>query len=540
MYSAWVWLFGLGPLALIAIWVSPEALSRRPMVLARLSRSASISALVMAITAMACVWLLGPLGTPQDGLGQWLGFYLDRLSATMFALVSFIGSVVVSYSRNYLDGDPRHGQFLQRLSLTLGSVLFLIVSGTLVQFALAWIATSLSLQRLLLFYGNRQAAVLAARKKFFTSRLSDAALIGSFLVLYRALGSQDFGTLLASARQMPPQAPVAIQLASLLMVLAALLKSAQFPLHGWLIEVMETPTPVSALLHAGIINAGGFLILRFSTLVSHATVSLEVLTVFGAVTALFGSLVMLTQTSVKVSLAYSTIGQMGFMMMECGLGAFPAALLHIIGHSLYKAHAFLSSGSVIDLARAAWTPGPGGKPHPAREAVSVMLLLAAATAIGFAFGATLLNKPGVVTLAAIVLLGLTHLLSNAMDERLNAYVLLRTLGLAAVVAGSYFAIQNAMELLFRDVLPPTQALHGPLNLVIIGLVLTAFSITAIFQNQLGPLSQRPLWQAFYVHLSHGLYVNTLANRCALAFWPSRMADVSREMPPLLTREGVSS
>ncbi len=540
MNSAWVWLFGFGPLALFALWSSPEALSRRPMVLARLSCSASISALVMAIVALACVSMLGPLGTPQEGLGQWFGFYLDRLSATMFALVSFIGSVIVSYSRNYLDGDPRHGQFLQRLSLTLASVLFLIVSGTLMQFALAWIATSLSLQRLLLFYASRQAAVLAARKKFLTSRLSDAALVGAFLVLHQALGSQDFGTLLASAKEIPPRASGAIQMASLLMVLAALLKSAQFPLHGWIIEVMETPTPVSALLHAGIINAGGFLILRFSTLVSHAAVALEVLTVIGAVTALFGSLVMLTQTSVKVSLAYSTIGQMGFMMLECGLGAFPAALLHIIGHSLYKAHAFLSSGSVIDLARAAWTPGPGGRPHPARATVAVALLLAAVTTIGFAFGATLLSKPGVFTLAAIVLLGLTHLVSNAMDERLNPYVLLRTLGAALVVAGSYFAIQSTMEFLFRDVLPPTQALHGLLSLVIIGLVLTAFSITAIFQNQLGALAQRPFWQALYVHLSHGLYVNTFANRCALAFWPSRRAQASCEMPPLLAGKGAQS
>jgi NAD(P)H-quinone oxidoreductase subunit 5 len=509
------------------------------MEVARLARLASISALALTFVAATCVWALGPLGTPNEGMGQWFGLYLDRLSATMFVLVSFIGLIVVSYSRNYLDGDPRHGQFLQRLSLTLASVLFLIVSGTLVQFALAWIATSLSLHRLLLFYGNRQAAVLAARKKFFASRLSDAALIGSFLILHQALGSQDFGTLLVSVKQMPPHASVAIQVASLLMVLAALLKSAQLPLHGWLIEVMETPTPVSALLHAGIINAGGFLILRFSEIVSHSAGSLEVLTVVGAITALFGSLVMLTQTSVKVSLAYSTIGQMGFMMLECGLGAFPAALLHIIGHSLYKAHAFLSSGSVIDLARAAWTPGPGGKPHPARTAFAVVLLLAGVTGVGLAFGATILTQPGVFTLAAIVLLGLTHLVSNAMDERLNAYVMLRTLGIAIAVAVSYFAIQGVMELLFTGSLPPNEALRGPFDLIIIAVVLMAFSITTIFQNQLGGLAQRPFWQAFYVHLSHGLYVNTLANRWALRFWPMAKGQHSDETSPLLADKGVA-
>lgn len=538
MHSAWIWLFGFGHLALLAICFAPNALVHKPIALAGLTRLASIFTLLMALSTIPLVWTIGPVATPAEGLGQWFGLYLDRLSATIFVLVAFIGLVVVSYSRNYLDGDPRHGQFLQRLSLTLASALFLIVSSSFVQFAIAWIATSQSLQRLLLFYGHRQAAVLAARKKFFTSRLSDAALIGGFLILHQSFGAHDIPSLLAAAKQVPSRATGAIGAASLLLIVAALFKSAQFPLHGWLIEVMETPTPVSALLHAGIINAGGFLILRFSEVVSHADFALEILTVFGAVTALFGSLVMLTQTSVKVSLAYSTIGQMGFMMLECGLGAFPAALLHIIGHSLYKAHAFLSSGSVIDLARAAWTPGPGGKPHPARAAFAVTLLLAAAAAIGFAFSATLLSKPGVLTLAVIVLLGLTHLVSSAMDERLNAYVLLRTLGVAVAVAAFYFALQNALEHSFKDILPPTQALHGTVGLIIIGLVLMAFSITTICQNQLGPLAQQPFWQALYVHISHGLYVNTLANRCALAFWPSRNTPSPYDAPTLLGGKGV--
>ena len=140
--------------------------------------------------------------------------------------------------------------------------------------------------------------------------------------------------------------PLTIAAAALLAI-AALLKSAQFPTHGWLTEVMETPTPVSALLHAGVVNAGGFLLIRFADVMLQAPVVLAVLVMVGGFTALFGSLVMLTQSAVKTSLAWSTVAQMGFMILQCGLALFPIALLHIVAHSLYKAHAFLASGSAI-------------------------------------------------------------------------------------------------------------------------------------------------------------------------------------------------
>ena len=135
------------------------------------------------------------------------------------------------------------------------------------------------------------------------------------------------------------------------LVCGAMLKSAQFPFHSWLPDTMETPTPVSALMHAGIINAGGFLIVRLSPLVTLSPLSLHILAVVGAFTAIFASLVMMTQASVKRMLAFSTIAQMGFMMLQCGVGAFSIAVLHIVAHSLYKAHAFLSSGSVVSISK---------------------------------------------------------------------------------------------------------------------------------------------------------------------------------------------
>lgn len=522
MPSNLAWLILLGPLALATIGATPKPVAdRRPKTLARPAVAAAFLSLALAGCAAVAVALYGPLATPSVGVnGIGFGLYLDALSAVMLCLVAFVGLIVIVYSRNYVDGDPRHGRFTAGLCLTLAAVLVLIASGNLFQFALAWVATSLGLTRLLLFYRERPAAVLAARKKFIASRVGDLCLIAAIVLLHGAFGSLDYARLFAGLDAMHGATPDAVHAAALLLAVAALLKSAQFPLHGWLTEVMETPTPVSALLHAGIINAGGFLILRFADVIALSTPALDTLVVVGGVTALFGSVVMLTQTSVKVSLAYSTIAQMGFMMLQCGLGAFAAALLHIVAHSLYKAHAFLSSGSVIDLARASWSPSPGGGPHPARMALVVGLVLAVTLVIGTLFGATITAQPGVFALGAVVMLGLAHLIGQSLDERPSLHVIGRTAALAAVVAVAYFGLQLAVGHLLVGALPPVQALRGPLDLAIVGLVVLAFAAVTVFQSLLPGKAGEPRWQALYVHLANGLYVNTLANRLVLRFWPS--------------------
>jgi NAD(P)H-quinone oxidoreductase subunit 5 len=488
-----------------------------------LARYAALGTLGLALASLVIVSARGPFATEtlgQAGIG--VALYLDRLSALMFCLVAFIGVIVVNYSRNYLDGDPGQSRFIRWLCLTLGAVLFIIIAGNLALFTLAWIATSLGLHRLLVFYPERPAAILAARKKFIASRLGELCLIGAAILLYQSFGSLDYGRLFAGAQaQAAAGTPVGPHGAALLIIVTGLLKSAQFPLHGWLIEVMETPTPVSALLHAGIINAGGFLVVRFAHLIMLSTPALDVLAVVAGWTALFGSVVMLTQTSIKVSLAYSTIAQMGFMMLECGLGVFSAAVLHILTHSLYKAHAFLSSGSVIDIARASWTPSPGGKPHPARLAIAIAAVLGTALAVGSLFGATPSAKPGVLALGAVLLLGVIHLVANGLDERPNSFVVIRTVGLAIVVAVIYFGMQYAAERYLIGVLPASPALQGPLELAIIVGIVASFAAVTVLQTLLPRNSDEPRWEALYMPISHGLYVNTLANRLVLRVWPTR-------------------
>lgn len=457
-----------------------------------------------------------------DAGGIGISIHVDALGAIMLVLVSFVGLAVVRYSRNYLDGDPGHNRFTRWLVLTLAAVQTLMIAGNLAFLLLAWIAMSIGLGKLLLFYGDRPAAQRASRKKFVASRLGDLCLIIAAALLYARFGTLEIPDLLAAARQgATAYGGWQVTVAAFLIVTTATLKSAQLPLHGWLLEVMETPTPVSALLHAGIINAGGFLVLRLADVLLLAVPAMEVLAVIGGATALFGSLVMLTQTSVKVQLAYSTIAQMGFMLLQCGLGAFSAALLHIVAHSLYKAHAFLSSGSVMDLARASWTPSPGGQPHPARLVVALVAVIGLAVGMAAIFGLTPQTAPAKIALGCILLMGLVHLLAGSIDERPNAFVVARVAVTAAGVAALYFALQAAAELLLAGSVPVGHRVGGAAEVMIAALVVLSFAAVTVFQNQMMRRADAPFWLAAYVHLKNGLYLNTLANRLVLALWPAR-------------------
>ena len=528
MSDALIWFFAAGQLALALVGLMPKGLLSAPETVAQRARYAALLALVLALAALGLVLVKGSCHTPMAA--GYAGLQFDSLSSSIEVLVAFIGVIVVSYSHNYLAGDPRHADFLKRLCLTLAAVLHLIVAQSLPQFALAWIATSLCLHRLLVFYGERQPAVLAARKKFVVARLSDAALVGAFLILAHLFGSMDIARILAAASSRVPAASSgALDLAALLLALAALLKSAQFPMHGWLLEVMETPTPVSALLHAGIINAGGFLVLRFAPVFAHAAGALDLLLVVGGITALFGGLVMLTQTSIKVSLAYSTIGQMGFMMLECGLGAFAAAWIHIIGHSLYKAHAFLSAGSGVTRKGRNAANQPRRTPTPLGYAIGLSLGAVIVVGIGTVFGFSPLTAPGMLVLAGVTVLSLTQLFSAAapsFSPALFARLVIRACFLAVAV----FALEAAAARLLAPTLPAFLPLRGPFEAVSALLILAGFAIALLIQNSAVDAPHSRTLKALHAHLANGLYVNTLANRWAITLWPGA-APPPRVTPP---------
>jgi NAD(P)H-quinone oxidoreductase subunit 5 len=307
----------IAPLALIAAAiVAFTGPAFRPLRTARLAEGAALAALAVAVLSAVTLIAYGPGTSPALGGANGLSLRLDVLSMVMLVLVSAVGWVVLRYSATYMDGEARQGPFTGWICLTLAAVMLLVTAGSLVLLLAAWIATSLFLHQLLLFYPDRVQAQRAARKKALMARLGDVALIGAVLVMINGYGTGDIATILAAASN--GIAPAGTIWAAALLAVAALLKSAQFPSHGWLTEVMETPTPVSALLHAGVINAGGFLLIRFADVMLLAPAVLAVLVMIGGFTALFGGLVMLTQTAVKTSLAWSTVAQMGFMILQCG------------------------------------------------------------------------------------------------------------------------------------------------------------------------------------------------------------------------------
>ncbi len=398
-------------LAAVAAFLRP---GQRPPLVSKLVESAALAALAAAIASVIFLVMEGAHTGPVLGAGEFgISTRLDVVSATMLVLVAFVGWIVLRFSATYLDGETRQGAFLGWMAATLAAVLLLVQAGNLLHFVLAWIATSLCLHRLLLFYASRVQTVRAARKKFIVARIGDTALIGAAIGLFVGYGTLDIATILTAARE--GIAPPGVALAAGLLALSAIVKSAQFPVHGWLTEVMETPTPVSALLHAGVINGGGFLLIRFSDVMLLSSGVLAVLVMIGGFTALLGGLAMLSQSAVKNSLAWSTIAQMGFMIMQCGLALFPLALLHIVAHSLYKAHAFLASGTAVDLVASIRRPGPIAIPSGWAVARAFAAALTIYSVIGFGFGFDT-KSPQSIALGAILIFGVAYLLAQGLAD----------------------------------------------------------------------------------------------------------------------------
>ncbi len=354
---------------------------------------------------------------------------------------------------------------------------------------------------------ERIAARRAARKKFIVSRTGDVALIGALVLL--ALASRPAISRPSLPRPARDKAPLIISAAALLAV-AALLKSAQFPTHGWLTEVMETPTPVSALLHAGVVNAGGFLLIRFADVMLQAPVVLAVLVMVGGFTAIVGSVVMLTQPTVKTSLAWSTVAQMGFMILQCGLALFPIALLHIVAHSLYKAHSFLSSGSAVERVASIRRPGPVAIPSARAVGRAFLLALAIYAVIGLLFGFAD-KPPQAMALGAILIFGVAYLIAQGLADAAPWALTWRTSLYSISAATAYFALQRIAEALMHGTLPATPQ-PGPLEWALMLLVVVTFGVVAVAQSLFPLWAYHPAAAGLRVHLANGLYVNALFDR----------------------------
>lgn len=276
-----------------------------------------------------------------------IGFMVDPLTAAMLAMVTTVCLMIFIYSQGYMHGDPRYSRFFAYISLFATGMLGLVIADNLILLFISWEIMGLCSYLLIGFWFEKPEAANAGKKAFITTKVGDVLLFLGMLLLYFNTGSLTFEAIFEEVGHFPPNIALA---AGLLIFAGAVGKSAQFPLHVWLPDAMEGPTPVSALIHAAtMVAAGVYLVARTFPIFTavHGHPALVPVAIIGAFTALFASTIAVAQDDIKRVLAYSTISQLGYMMTALGVGGFVAGVFHLIVHAFFKALLFLGSGSVI-------------------------------------------------------------------------------------------------------------------------------------------------------------------------------------------------
>ena len=273
--------------------------------------------------------------------------FVDAITVVMLIAISIVGLMVAVYSIGYMHGETRYGWYFAVLSLFVAAMLLLVTSGSLVWMYLAWEGVGLASYLLIGFYWERQSAAEAAKKAFITTRIGDVGLLIGIILLWKATGSFDIQTIIAAATS-GQIGETYLTVAMIALFGGAVGKSAQFPLHVWLPDAMEGPTPASALIHAAtMVVAGVYLVARFSPVFEVVTVARDVVLYTGLLTAFLAATMGLVASDIKRVLAFSTVSQLGFMFVALGVGAVGAAMFHVLTHAFFKALLFMGSGSVI-------------------------------------------------------------------------------------------------------------------------------------------------------------------------------------------------
>ncbi|MDO8679932.1 MAG: NADH-quinone oxidoreductase subunit L [Acidobacteriota bacterium] len=329
--------------------------------------SGGLAALVMVISSAIAamqVWTLAGIAPESRQINQtlftWvtsadlsidLALRLDALSAVMILVITGIGSLIHIYSLAYMheETDADYARFFSCLNLFCFFMLMLVLGSNVLVMFVGWEGVGLCSYLLIGFYYQKQSASDAAKKAFIVNRIGDFAFILGALLMFTTFGSLDFTTVALAVKAMPVEATFGtLSIISLLLFIGATGKSAQIPLYTWLPDAMEGPTPVSALIHAAtMVTAGVYMIGRNAVLFEHAPMTMTIVAVIGASTALFAGTIGLVQNDIKRVLAYSTVSQLGYMFLAMGVGAFGAGIFHLYTHAFFKALLFLGSGAVI-------------------------------------------------------------------------------------------------------------------------------------------------------------------------------------------------
>lgn len=508
-------------LSLLSAVMATAFSSRLQRRVARLS--VTFSALAFAATLVSLALYLGRGSVNWIGSGLlWGSLYHDALSTIMSVLVAGISLVVHVYSVRYMAEEAGYSRFFTLLDLMTAAILLMVASGDLVTLLVGWHLVGVVLYFLLGHDISRKAAQRYAFWTFFTYRLGDLPLVLAAVLLYQAYGTLAFPELFARLTAHPDVTVLfglpLPEVVGLLVAMAAFARSAQFPLHNWLPYTMEGPTPVSALMHAGIVNAGGFLLNRFAPMYVHTSSVLHLVFAVGLITAILGSVMMLTQNDIKKSLGYSTMGQMGFMFVECGVGAFSLAIYHLIAHGLFKGTMFLGAGSVIGDARRhdgvphddVYTfvverqPVPSRMPWVVAAVITVVVPLVLLGLSHWLVSGNFVSQQGAVILlffgwvTGAQLLFATHRLRADSPLRLMSMIIL---SLAIVVVG-YTLIEHS----FDYFLYPDRAISA-------GLYVAASVPLGVFDILIGVLTAAVVlgWVAtYYTHANREMFSGRIA------------------------------
>jgi len=277
-------------------------------------------------------------------------FYLDQLSLVMLLVVSGVGFLIHIYSVGYMWDDPSYYRFFTYLNLFMFFMLTLILAGNYLQMFIGWEGVGLASYLLIGFWFTKDSAASAGKKAFIVNRIGDFGFLIALFLIIKHFGSLNFDRVFQSVLPLGAETATAGLLTAIgiLLMVGAAGKSAQIPLYVWLPDAMEGPTPVSALIHAAtMVTAGVYMVSRSHMIFERAPMALTVVAIIGTLTAFFAATIGITQTDIKKVLAYSTVSQLGYMFMACGVGAFSAGIFHLMTHAFFKGLLFLAAGSVI-------------------------------------------------------------------------------------------------------------------------------------------------------------------------------------------------
>jgi len=401
-------------------------------------------------------------------------FNCDSLAMIMVVFVGFISAIVTKFALNYMKGDKNYRSFFISLFLLITNIILMIIADHLLIFISTWVLSNLILVKMMIHKSAWRAATESGLLTAKTYLIGLCSISLAFILLYLVTGGETSIDIINHQKNDSPLIIIAL----MLILIAAMMQSAIWPFHKWLISSLNSPLPVSAIMHAGLVNGGGFLIVRFAPLYLNYPALLSIIFIIGLVTAIIGTLWKLIQSDIKRMLACSTMAQMGFMIMQCGLGLFSAAIAHIILHGSFKSYLFLSSGSAAQEKRLDLHYPP-----------NIMSFICAVFcgALGSYIFALVSHKTWLALDTSFLLISIAFIAGTSLALSIMRKNLLIALPLALLTTSVAGAIYGSNILIVESILAPLNLFQPqPLNILhVIGLVILAlFWLAMVFARKI--------------------------------------------------------